>query len=830
MVEPTAITPDATDRPDANPACFHCGEPVPRAGSWQTVVDGTPRTMCCAGCAAVAQAIVDHGLIAYYRQRRALPARENAVPAELRDLAAFDAAAAAEDAVPEVGGAGECTVIVEGITCAACVWLIEQRVMRLPGVQGIDINFTSHRARLRWDAARTRLSAVLAAIAAIGYRAWPYERERADALRRRERSRALLRLFVAGFGMMQVMMYLVPVYLADGDMTADVEQLMRIASLVLTVPVVLYSAAPFFAGAWRDLRNGRPGMDVPVALGIGAAFAASVLATLRGSGAVYFDSVTMFVFLLLGARYFEMMARARSLATQEQLALRAPLFAERLNGWPQAGAGEKVPARALKEGDCVRVAGGATVPADGVVVDGASEFDEALLTGEARPQLKRVGDALTGGSFNLGSPLVMRVTGVGEATRLAGILRLADRAAAERPRLALAADRVARWFVVALLVIAAAVAMVWMRIDPSSALAITVAVLVVSCPCALSLATPAALGAAAGSLHARGVLITRSNAIEGLATATDVVFDKTGTLTTGRMQLTDVRTLGGESVEQCLALAAALEAGSLHPIARALSTAAAAPLPAAGLQHVAGGGVEGEVCGRRLRIGTPAFVGALTGQPLPGLSVLDAQSIVMLGDARGWLAVFVLADHLRPEAAALIAEIRAAGLRVHLASGDRRESVGQVAQALGIGSVIAGATPADKYAFVRQLQAGGGVVVMVGDGVNDAAGLGAAQVSVALGSGADVAAGNSDVVLLGERLGALALALQAARRALAVIRQNLAWAFAYNALAIPAAACGLVTPLLAGVGMAASSALVVANALRLLRQPAAAAEAASQRG
>ena len=273
-------------------------------------------------------------------------------------------------------------------------------------------------------------------------------------------------------------------------------------------------------------------MDVPVALGIAAAFAASVLATLRGDGAVYFDSVTMFVFLLLAARYFEMTARAKSLATQEQLALRAPLFAERLTRWPAAGDAEKVPAHALQEGDLVRIATGATVPADGVVVDGSGELDEALLTGEARPQLRRAGDALTGGSYNLGSPLVMRVTGVGESTRLAAILRLADRAAAERPRLALAADRVARYFVAALLLIAAAVALIWYRIDPAHALAVTVAVLVVSCPCALSLATPAALGAAGGSLHARGVLVTRGNAIEGLATATDIVFDKTGTLTT----------------------------------------------------------------------------------------------------------------------------------------------------------------------------------------------------------------------------------------------------------------------------------------------------------
>jgi Cu2+-exporting ATPase len=775
--------------------------------------------MCCAGCAAVAQTIVDNGLISYYRQRSALPARDNVVPQSLRDLAAYDLAATPAPA--SALDARETALMLEGISCAACVWLIEQRVLRLPGVLGIEVNFSSYRARVRWDAARQRLSEIIAAIGAIGYRAYPYDRDRAEESRRRERSAALLRLFVAGFGMMQVMMYLVPVYLAGGDMTADVEQLMRLASLILTVPVVLYSAAPFFAGAWRDLRNGRPGMDVPVALGIGAAFAASVLATLRGDGAVYFDSVTMFVFLLLAARYFELTARARSLATQEQLALRAPLFAERLAGWPAGAPAEKVPAQALRVDEFVRVAVGATVPADGVVVDGSSELDEALLTGEAKPQARRVGDALTGGSFNLGSPLVMRVTGVGESTRLAAILRLADRAAAERPRLALAADRAARYFVFALLVIAAAVALIWQTIDPAQALAVTVAVLVVSCPCALSLATPAALAAASGGLHAQGVLVTRSNAIEGLATATDIVFDKTGTLTTGRMHLRDVVTLGQHDRAASLALAAALETGSNHPVAQALVAAAGdGNFPQTGLPaHVAGSGIEGEVNGRRRRIGTPAFVAELTGQPLPAslATVGDDSTVVMLGDAQGWIAQFVLADRVRASARDLVADMRRAGLRVHLVSGDRTSSVQHVARELGIAEVLAEATPGDKCAYVQRLQQAGAQVVMVGDGVNDAAGLGAAQVSVAMGGGADVTCGNSDVVLLAGRIEALALALQCARRALRVIRQNLAWAFAYNALAVPLAACGFVTPLFAGIGMAASSALVVANALRLVR-------------
>ncbi len=801
--------------------CFHCGLPVPAGSAWRTVVDGAAQAMCCAGCAAVAQTIVDNGLVSYYHQRSALPDRENTVPQALRDLTVYDVASAPAAANGAADGAlRETALIIEGISCAACVWLIEQRVMHIPGVHHIEINFTSLRARVRWDPRQIQPSAVIAAIGAIGYRAYPYDRERAERARQSERNVALGRLFVAGFGMMQVMMYLIPVYLANGDMTSDVEQLMRLASLILTVPVVLFSAAPFFVGAWRDLRNRRPGMDVPVALGIGAAFAASVLATMRGSGAVYFDSVTMFVFLLLAARYFEMIARTRSLAMQEQLAIRAPVYAERLTHWPAAAA-EKVAARALREGDYVRIAVGATVPADGVLVDGTGELDEALLTGEARPQMRQAGERLTGGSFNLGNPLVMRVTSAGDATRLAAILRLAERAAGERPRLAQLADRVAKYFVAVLLVIAAVVAVVWSAIDPAHALAVTIAVLVVSCPCALSLATPAALGAASGSLHKQGVLITRGNAIEGLANATDIVFDKTGTLTTGQMHLRDAITLGTLDRNTVLAWAAALETGAAHPVARALQCAAGAIAPANAvlLKHVAGAGIEGEIDGRRVRIGSAAFVGELTRQPLPASvpSAADDCTVVMLGDANGWLAQIALADQVRGAASALIAALKDAGLRVHLVSGDRAASVEHVARELGIEKFVAGALPADKLAYVQGLQKKGAVVVMVGDGVNDAAGLNAAQVSVAMGGGADVACGNSDVVLLGGQVEALALALHGSRRALQVIRQNLTWAFGYNALAVPLAACGFVTPLLAGIGMAASSALVIANALRLLR-------------
>jgi Cu2+-exporting ATPase len=609
---------------------------------------------------------------------------------------------------------------------------------------------------------------------------------------------------------------------------------MRVASLMLTLPVMFYAAAPFFRGAWRDIRHWQLGMDVPVALGIGAAFAASVAATVTGSGQVYFDSVTMFVFLLLAARYLEMMARARAAMTQEQLAQQAPAVAERFAAWPGSDLAEMVAASRLHAGDYVRIRAGAAVPADGVVVDGASEVDESLLSGEARPQPKRAGDTLTGGSLNVGNPLVMRVAHVGADTLLAGILRLLDRAAGQRPRIARIADRAAQRFVLALLVIAAMVAAVWYQLDAARALWVTVAVLVVSCPCALSLATPTALAAATGALHAHGVLITRGNALESLARATHFVFDKTGTLTTGAMRLVEVTPFSGSENERmrddCLALAAALEAGSGHPIARAL--AAAAPASAKyrcnDVNHIVGSGIDAVVGGMRVRLGAPQFVAALHGQPLPRelAMVADDITVVALGDEHDWIALFKLVDPLRPYARSLVRELSQMGKQVHLLSGDRPQIVRRIARGLGIEQVLGDASAHDKLDYVQRLQREGAIVAMVGDGINDAAGLARAQVSIAMGGGADIACSASDVILLSGRLDALLTAVRIAHATLRVIHQNLAWAFVYNLAAIPLAACGYVTPLIAGAGMAASSLLVVANALRLLRHAPARARAA----
>ena len=780
--------------------------------------------MCCAGCEAVANAIVSNGLTDYYRHRDAMPepVRE-AMPSELQELGLFDHPEFQADFVKPVGEhEREAALILEGITCAACVWLNERHVKSLPGVSLMDVNYATRRARVRWDTRETRLSSILGAIQAIGYRAYPYDAERLEQVAHRERRSMLWRVFVAGFGMMQVMMYAYPAWIASGDdLSHDAEVLMRWASLILTLPVVFYSAAPFFRRAWRDLKLRALGMDVPVALGVGSAFLASVWATLVDGPDVYFDSVTMFVFLLLCGRYLEMLARQKAVRGVEELGKVLPAFVERLGA---DGVGERVPASQLLVGERVRVRPGEVIPVDGIVREGRSSANEALLTGESTPVTKSAGSEVIGGSINIGSPLVIEVVRVGEATRLAAIRRLIDRAAQERPSVATQADRFARIFIAALLASSVLTWVIWSFIDPSRALWIFVSVLVVACPCALSLATPTALTVATDSLARMGILVTRGHAIEALAKANRFVFDKTGTLTHGEMRVDAVEVLAGDEAG-ARALAAALEQGSEHSVAMALRAAAEGlALPAVeDVQAITGQGIEGCCEGRVWRIGRPAFVAALGGGVPEQLAEMElgGATVVALGSEGGVTALFRLADTPREDAPVLIDRLAREGVAMAIVSGDAPAAVHAAAQRLRIGETRAGATPEQKQAFVEGWQAEpGAVVAMVGDGVNDAPVLAQAQVSVAMGGGTDLARNQGDLVLLSNSLAGLSAGITQARRTMRIVRENLWWSFAYNFTSVPLAMAGFITPWMAGLGMALSSLLVVLNALRLQRRPA----------
>ena len=750
--------------------CFHCGLPVLAPARHRAQVLGAAREFCCAGCEAVARTIAGGGYEAYYRTRTAPATR----PAETR--------------TEEYAGIGSNAVLIlERVRCAACLWLVEQVLRRHAGMTRCEVNYATRRAHLAWDAERTTLASIVGEIRAVGYDASPYEPRRQEALERTERRAALWRLFIAGFGAMQVMMYAFPAYVDEVD--PEAAQLMRWASLLITTPVLVFSCAPFFTGGLRELRQRRIGLDTPIALGLGFGFAASAWASVTGTGEVYFDSISMLAFLLLGARYMEAAARreaARALDPLLKISSQKPLHV----------------------GEAVSIAPGERVPADGVVIEGRSSADESLVTGEAQPVAKRAGDELVGGSVNLEQPLVMRVTRTGAETRAAAIARIAERGAASKPRLVDLAERFARHLTWVIVLTAAGAA--WYYSSPW----IAVAVLVVACPCALALAAPIVLTRASGVLLRRGVLLARGGALEALERVTDVVLDKTGTLTLGQLVVSRIFPLGERSAHECYALAAALEATSRHPIARAFSGEDAAVLAP---RNVPGQGIEGSVGGRRVRIGTEPFCQQLCGAPPAGPAHPNFDgSFVFLADDRGWLAAFELADRLRPEAAALVSELRKEKLAVHLATGDRPEIGAALGRALWIENCAGAMTPEDKHDYVAQLQHEGRVVAMVGDGLNDAPVLARADVSFAMGSGADAAQLRADVVLLGNSLDGIPETLALARRAMRLVRQNIAWAMAYNAVALPLAAVGLIGPWEAALAMGASSLTVLLNALRPL--------------
>jgi len=798
-------------------ACYHCGLEVPPQSNYSVCIDDKPQPMCCPGCAAVAQAIVDNQLTDYYRYRSApaITARE-LVPAELQQLTIFDNPKLQQQFVTTTAqdDIKEASLILEGIVCAACVWLNERHVGSLPGVVEFRVNYTTHRATVKWNETRIKLSDILQAITAIGYQAHPVDAQRQELVHQRERYRALRRLAVAGLGAMQVMMLSVALYAGTYyGIDATLAQFFRWVSLLVATPVVLYAALPFYRSAWRDLRLRRLGMDVPVALSIIAAFAASAYATVLQQSDVYFDSITMFIFFLLSGRYLEMQARHRAGETAEALVKLIPAMATRL---APTGLEQIIPVSELVPGDVVRVKPGETIPADGKVRAGTSSVDESLLTGESLPVRKLHEQLVIGGSVNIESPLEILIDKVGADTVLAAIQRLLDRAQTEKPDIARLADKVASYFVAALFIVALGVGALWWSSGPLQAFWIVIAVLVVTCPCALSLATPVALIAATGRLMQAGVLTTRGHALETLARVTHVVFDKTGTLTYARLRVDAVEICSNLAREQIIQIAAALERSSEHPLAQAIvQFAPHASVHATDCLATPGAGMEGTIDTVRYRIGRPDF--AVPAGKQVSLDTTRQQTAIVLADTATVHAVFYLQDELRPDAVQTVRTLQTMGVQVVLLSGDRHAVVAQVAQQLGIHDWRGAVLPQEKLRQVQQLQATGAVVAMLGDGVNDAPVLAAAQVSIAMGSGTQLAQASSDMVLLSERLLPVVFALRMARLTQRIIRQNLAWAILYNLLALPLAAMGWIAPWMAGIGMSASSLLVVLNALRLRR-------------
>lgn len=807
------------------------------------------------------QSIVDANLGDYYRFRTE-PAQFGVIPddlgARLDELKVFDEPEISERYLHAAEGhidadLVEVNLAVEGLRCGACVWVLERCVSGLTGVDMARVNFSSARATVRFDPVQLKLSRILERIAQVGYRTVPFDvRERELSLKRESRV-WLQRLFVAGIAMMQVMMYALPAYITEsGDIEAGHEQLLRWASLVLTTPVLLYSAQPFLKGAYNDLRIRQPGMDVPVSIGILAAFTASVWATVTGQGEIYFDSVAMFVFLLLGARYLEWAVRRRAMRAVDDISSAAPETAQLIVGDDI----QSVPASRLEVGDQVVVDNGARVPVDGIVLKGRSAVNNALVTGEFVPVTIGPGDRVAGGALLAGAPIRLHVLRRQSASTLSVIDRLIERGSAEKPRAVQIADRVATVFVSLLLCFSVLVWFIWMMVDSSRAATSAIAVLVVSCPCALSLATPAALAAATGELLKSRLLITRGHALDTLSRVTDVVFDKTGTLTTGMPEIALVACASDQDQKKndMVALAVAMETGSSHPYANAMrqyqisqqaqegianqapyaqnhrATDATAALRKLGYKvtnmvHEAGHGVSATLeDSDTLILGSAHWCGVAAGTlnlwRSSDTEKQRAASEVFLARKNSSgnvqvLARFLVRDALRTNVSELIEALKKRGMQVHLLSGDRLHAVKVVADELAFPYWKAAVSPADKQTYVSDLQACGKVVLMVGDGINDAPVLATADVSMAAGDATALARTAADVISLLPGLDGLLQLLTKSRQARKIVRQNLAWAATYNALAIPLAALGYVPPWAAAIGMALSSLLVAANAQRL---------------
>lgn len=732
----------------------------------------------------------------------------------------------------EVNGqrVAESVLMVQGMYCAACADTVEDALCDLPGVLKAEVHAATRRLTLHWNPALVKVSDLAKAVGQTGYRLLPMREALSISNRLAEGRKVLWRLFVAGICMMQVMMYAVPAYITEsGEIPPDIGQLLRWASWVLSVPVVLFASGSFFSSAWRDLKKGRVGMDTPVSIGILVTFVASSLSTFDPTGPwgheVWFDSLTMFVFFLMGGRYFEFKARDRTAGALDDLMNRLPEVCDRRK---KDGTYEAVSVRRLELGDVVRLQAGQAFPGDGVLLSPRATVDEALLTGESHPISRSQGDVVIAGSFNLSGPAEISINKLGADTRFAQIVSLMEKASIEKPRLAILADRIAAPFLSVVLLSAGLAGWYWWQIDHSQALAVAVAVLIVTCPCALSLATPTAMLASAGTLARRGVLVRKLQAFESLTQIDTVIFDKTGTLTHDKVMLADVRTRADAEPSAALGMAAVLAAGSLHPASRAIAAAASEgwrtsggavtepvpsiqPPPGLILSEHAGQGMTAQWPGLgELRLGSAAFCGV----DESAHSVIDSPRVYLM-DSKGWMATFILDEGLREDAVAAVAALKRAGITTWLLSGDRPEAAERIGRAVGVDHVVAGATPENKLTELVALQNKGHRVAMVGDGLNDGPVLARANTSFALGTAAPLAQAQSDFVIQGGMLIEVPNTLTQARFTMRVVRQNLAWAATYNAVSVPLALMGYMPPWAAGLGMAISSFWVIGNAVRL---------------
>lgn len=809
----------------ADSSCFHCGLPLPPDENFIEEIDGKPRHFCCIGCQSVCRVIYDAGLEGFY-QRTPDGTLLSPPPEPPKDVALYDLDEVQEEFIRDLGDEREIHLLVEGIHCAACVWLIERTLGQIPGVISAQVNLSGKRLLLRWDSKRLKLSDIINRLGQIGYAAVPFDPEAAEGTIRRQNRALLFRMAFAGFTMMNLLWISIAIY-AGAD-TADGGQFLNLFRWIgfgLATPTLFYSGWPFLKGAWSGLKNLHLTMDLPIAIGASTTYFYSVYITLSGSrvGEVYFDTVVNFLFVILVGRYLEAMSKRHAVAATQRLMDLQPRVATLLVD----GEETITPIRSVKPEQLVLVKAGNKIPVDGIIIEGRSSIDESMLSGESEPVSKGADDNVSAGTFNVSSALTIKVTGTLQNTSLGRIIALVEEAQASKAPIQCMADRIVPWFVLGTLVLASITFAWWVGNDFEVALMAATSVLIITCPCAFGLATPMAIAVASGQGARHGILVKNGEVLETLSSINHVVFDKTGTLTTGKMRLRKIVTAGEQNEQEILRLAAVVERYSEHNIARAIVEAAEEQqikeqgLHPTDFESLPGNGVKAKVGEYQVVIGTSAWltqnsveIDAAFSDTILELEA-QANSCVHVAVDGHYAGLLAIADELRPDAKALVEQLHADGIRMTLLSGDRRRVAEAVAEQLGGLDVIAEVLPQDKDQVIRELQEKGDWVAMVGDGVNDAPALIRANVGIAVGSGTDVSVESADIVLMSDELVKVRLATALSRRTLRTIRQNIGISFTYNIIMVPLAMMAFITPLVAAVSMPISSLLVIGNAARI---------------
>jgi Cu2+-exporting ATPase len=797
--------------------CFHCGELVPNNINLNVNIANILQPMCCIGCQSVAQAIVENDLTDYYQYRTA-PANkgETLVPQQLQRNQLLDDENLQNEFIFQTEDYKEAILTIDGISCAACAWLIEMQLTKLDGIISVNVNATTQRATIRWDEKFLLLSSIIKNIAEIGYQALPFKASTAETLNRQQSKRYIKRLGISGILMMQVMMIAIGLYFgAFSDMSSLNLIYLRGASLLLTIPIVTYGAFPFYTGAVNALKMKRLSMDVPVSIAIILAFSASAWATLSQQGEVYFESVAMFTFLLLIGKFLEFRARSRAAEVSANLLKLMPMTATQLITENEIKKEQIIAAKNLQPQDIVLIKPGEIVPADGRIISGSSQLNEAMLSGEQLPLMKTVGDNVFAGTVNGDGNINVEVKYASEHSFLSTLIRLSEASQAYKPKLAKLSDKVAQYFVAVILFTAIATAIYWQQHLPEEAFWITLSVLVATCPCALSLATPTALTCATTRLNRDGIMIKSAHVMETIPQIDTVAFDKTGTLTSGEFIIKDVTIIKQDEAtrDEILAIAAALEAYSEHPLAKAFAQYRDFNYASDQVQITAGFGITGIVNQKKYTIGKTS--GLLSQALINKYNCQEAQCVLLAEQHP--IAIFYLADEIRADAKTLLNSLKNKKIATLMLSGDNESACKKVQKTLNIDEMYSALTAQDKMQLLQEKQHSA-KVAMLGDGVNDTPVFGAAHVSIAMGSGTDVAKSGADVILLNNRLASVSTLQNVALMTRRVIWQNYAWAFTYNAIVLPLAVMGYITPYMAVIGMSASSILVITNSLRLLKK------------